>query len=1292
MVQQIPNAPRGRESRQGRRKRRRRGECCAAAVAVAAVVALGGAGTAQANCTTVGSTTTCDTSAPNPFFNTVGFGFADNSRTVNILSGAILQTNFSFDASVQLGGSNTVINSGLFNVFTDESRGISVFDNNVSISNLGSIVVTGNESAGITVGDNNPDVSNAGTISVSGTDSNAIFMYGDNVVSNTGTITVTGGGDTGIFAAGSRNVVTNSVGGRIEASGSGSFGVIFGTETGESTPDEDVPSNSNQLINQGIIVSSGANGVAVGNAFGAERTTVTNSGTITASGSAGIAILGLDASTISNSGAIMASGANGGGLILGSDSVSISNTGTISASGANARAVGFADRNPLVNSGTISASGAGGTAVLAAGSTNTLTNNAGAVIQSTGAGGTAIAFGSSSTTPTGNTLNNLGTIAGSGTGSFALANVNGAGGTTVTNSGVIDGLINLSNAGNVLTSSGTIQVTSGSFANHQVQGTFSQTAAGVFVTRIAPTAAPPAPSTTASDRLAVTGTANLDGTLQLVVQPGLYAAVENYTVVSATTLNGAFATVTPISAFLVPSLSYPNNTALLTVTRVPFGSMSGATVNQQAVGSALEAGYAQLLAGDPTDSALLNFYQTLLQSQASQVGPFFDSLSGEAHTAFQSVGVAGAVGFQEQLLDRLRGAPGGTPLPLLSAGLVGAPLQFAQLSRGATDAASPAAAAPLEPVPRIWSPWAAGQGLSGRVDDQPGLSGFDYDMAGGAAGIDWRVSDQFLAGVALGYSRGTFTLNQRADSGTINSLRTAVYGRYADGPLRLSGVLDYAWNQYDSDRRVLALDGTAQQATAHYDGHEIGVAAEAGYRLDLGGTLVEPLAGLNFVSLHQDAFTEQGGGSFGLSSDGATFNSLRSTIGVRMARPIPLGDGIVVTPEARARWGHEFLDEQPMLDTRLISVPGGSIAVRGAGLGRDAALLGGGITAAIGTNMALFVNYDAELRDGLTSHAVTGGLRLLTGPAAESSDGDQAGHGGSGAGQGGGNDGPRPWNLVLRSYVEYDSNIPQVTDAGGFPGDTGSVVFGASLYGNYHLYRDGVWEFGADGQIGTAQPVDDDVRDYAYTFIDPRLYVRRAFRLGGLPGRAGASYGFRLDWLRGHPYAHSHILEGEGVVNPTPDTEARLAYALSIDRFRDDGANPSVTSRDALQHRVDLGGAYTFDQGQRALRLTYEFRYNDAEGSNFTFASHGIRGRFSSALPYGTTGLLEAAYTSAGYTDFVTDPQRTNDIQEYRAALYFPITDNVTGDLSYGYTRAEADEPRFAFDRHRVALGITTRF
>ena len=150
-------------------------------------------------------------------------------------------------------------------------------------------------------------------------------------------------------------------------------------------------------------------------------------------------------------------------------------------------------------------------------------------------------------------------------------------------------------------------------------------------------------------------------------------------------------------------------------------------------------------------------------------------------------------------------------------------------------------------------------------------------------------------------------------------------------------------------------------------------------RPDIGGFrrgfTLTPYAALDYVHANIGAFNETGG--FGaLSVNGADGNSFATTLGARATTRINWGEHAVLVPELRLGWSHEFLDASQTLSTSLVGVPGSSFSATGINFGRDAALVGAGLSMELSPDAKVFVDYDGKLSQRFQEHAISGGLRL----------------------------------------------------------------------------------------------------------------------------------------------------------------------------------------------------------------------------------------------------------------------------------------------------------------------------
>jgi len=193
-----------------------------------------------------------------------------------------------------------------------------------------------------------------------------------------------------------------------------------------------------------------------------------------------------------------------------------------------ATAYTLSNGDDFLNTSTITMTGTNSQGVTSVGN-NEVTNAATGTISVTGAGSAAIKI-----TGSNNTVLNYGTL-NAASGGYAIQQTDRSTGSIIINesTGVINGQVSiLGDATTRFENNGYFGITaSGAAATHSVTGVFAQTSTGTLGLRVSPTSA---------DKLSVTGTAKLGGTLNVSGANGIYGNTR-YTLVSTTGgISGSF--------------------------------------------------------------------------------------------------------------------------------------------------------------------------------------------------------------------------------------------------------------------------------------------------------------------------------------------------------------------------------------------------------------------------------------------------------------------------------------------------------------------------------------------------------------------------------------------------------------------------------------------------------------------------------------------------------------------------------------------------------------------------------
>ena len=209
--------------------------------------------------------------------------------------------------------------------------------------------------------------------------------------------------------------------------------------------------------------------------------------------------------------------------------------------------------------------------------------------------------------------------------------------------------------------------------------------------------------------------------------------------------------------------------------------------------------------------------------------------------------------------------------------------------------------------------WAKGSGYFGQQDQVGGFSGYDSRILETMAGYERRVGRGTRAGVGAGFGRThidgrDLDLGSNTDS---DNYAATLYLAHDCGPWFLYGDLGYGSSDYSGTRRI-SFPGLERRATSRYRGDEFTAFAATGYRLRTrGGTLITPLASLQYTPVSLDGYTEFGAGDISLVVNSQRYNFLESGLGVKASRTCAHRDDTYI-PELHGRWLHEL--SNPTLD------------------------------------------------------------------------------------------------------------------------------------------------------------------------------------------------------------------------------------------------------------------------------------------------------------------------------------------------------------------------------------------
>lgn len=482
-------------------------------------------------------------------------------------------------------------------------------------------------------------------------------------------------------------------------------------------------------------------------------------------------------------------------------------------------------------------------------------------------------------------------------------------------------------------------------------------------------------------KLRVGGAAHLDGSVTPVVTTGGFKpkAGQQFRILTAGGgVHGEFDEIDQSfglnNTILKFGLIYESNAVLLEVQQGSFGDFADffdLTRNQKAVARGLDS-----IAGDQAERRLLDFLncRTLdaLPGDLDLIAP--EELASIFEIGFSLANVQ-HTNIQRRTDDLRSGASGfsagGLAMQGRGSGYSG-PIRFRTGAAGPTGhegKESKEEKTVYAPEDYRWGAFLTGVGEWVEVGDTTNARGYDITTGGFTVGLDYKVTPNFALGLAAGYA-GTGADLTRGGRIYANSGKLGLYATCFTGGFYLDAAASGGYNSYDTKRR--SLGGTARGDT---EGGEFNGLLAGGYDFQIGGLKIGPTASVQYTYLGFDDFRERGSLA-PLRIASQEQESFRGALGLRASYDWRVG-GLIIRPEVRAAWQHEFGDTEYGIEAAFASGAGNNFTVDGSRLGRDSLLLGAGVAVQITDRTATYLYYDGQLaRSEYQSHSVSGGVRV----------------------------------------------------------------------------------------------------------------------------------------------------------------------------------------------------------------------------------------------------------------------------------------------------------------------------
>ena len=277
-----------------------------------------------------------------------------------------------------------------------------------------------------------------------------------------------------------------------------------------------------------------------------------------------------------------------------------------------------------------------------------------------------------------------------------------------------------------------------------------------------------------------------------------------------------------------------------------------------------------------------------------------------------------------------------------------------RLSGGAIASAKQGMSSGDNPFTKV-AVWVQGLFNKAKLDDTSKSKGFDSKTYGTALGVESKISDDVKMGVGYAYSKTDIDGFMRDTD--VKTHTAILYGEYKPNNWYVNAITSYGWSDYDEKKNVAGVG-----VKADWDVESFASQMMTGYDMYFNGFGVTPEAGLRYIHVKQDKYTDTAGQS--VKSDDSDI--VTGVLGAKIAKSYNLSNGMLLTPEFKAAMTYDISHDNSKSTVTLVN--GSSYSVSGKPLNRFGVELGAGVTAELNDNVEVSLGYEGKFRKDYQDH------------------------------------------------------------------------------------------------------------------------------------------------------------------------------------------------------------------------------------------------------------------------------------------------------------------------------------
>ena len=469
----------------------------------------------------------------------------------------------------------------------------------------------------------------------------------------------------------------------------------------------------------------------------------------------------------------------------------------------------------------------------------------------------------------------------------------------------------------------------------------------------------------------VADTVELAGAMSVLTEPRVFHNGQIFPIIQSGELIDTFDDVSlpetrPLLGFAL-NYNYDDQQVEVTSSTRPFRTVAR-NANERAI-----ADYLDRIAPGATGemSRVLGEFQTL---QGNQFGEAFAGMSPASYGASTGAGLNTARLYSQVVSNRMQSLWSGAATRQAEAS--SSRLDGILLAYNGPNASLGNLVGRQEQVDsrQRWGAWANVYGQWTTQDADDGFVGYDSDTYGVVLGMDYALSETWLAGLSFGYSSNDLNFDTNAGDGDIDSYFGSLYTGWYHDAFYLESVLTYGSQAYDNKRNVV-VGATRLTAHSDHDGNLYSAYLGSGYNFGDDIWQIGPFVSLEYLYLDEDGFEEKGAGVLNLIVDDRQTDALISQLGVRAARYFDTGLGALV-PELSLAWLYDFDIDDRVITSSFAGASGDAFSITGQEVEQNGVVVGAALTLMQVNGIESSLTYSGEFRDGYDAHALIGQIRI----------------------------------------------------------------------------------------------------------------------------------------------------------------------------------------------------------------------------------------------------------------------------------------------------------------------------